>query len=124
MALRANSSRNKAGSASLGHVVVCGGTTHEWFECSANEWQRQLNVIVQSLEGSGVQWLTLCPWGGQFEGDSCAPVAVARAHGLVAQEETVTRSSDDTVEGQRYVIMHRVTVTRPLSLRLVAFVTR
>jgi len=69
VALRADSSRNKADSASLGHVVVCGGTTHEWFDCSANEWQRQLNVIVQSLEGSGVQWLTLCPWGGQFEGD-------------------------------------------------------
>jgi undecaprenyl diphosphate synthase len=52
---------------SLGHVVVCGGTTHEWSAYTASDWQRQLGVIAESLEGSGVSWVTLCPWGGSFE---------------------------------------------------------
>lgn len=67
MASRAKSSSRKPADVSLGHVVVCGGTTHEWFAYTASDWQRQLSVINESLEGSGVSWVTLCPWGGSFD---------------------------------------------------------
>lgn len=46
---------------------MCGGTTHEWSVSSASDWQRQLGVLAESLEESGVRWLTVCPWGGSFD---------------------------------------------------------
>ena len=47
--------------------MVCGGTTSEWSAYTAADWQRQLGVIAESLEGSEVRWLTVCPWGGSFD---------------------------------------------------------
>jgi len=67
MNTRAKSISHKSRAGTLSHVVVCGGTTHEWAASSAADWQRQLGVLVESLEGSGVRWLTVCPWEGSFD---------------------------------------------------------
>lgn len=67
MGSRGKSTTNKSRAGTLSHVVVCGGTTHEWAASTAADWQRQLGVLAESLEGSGVRWLTVCPWGGRFD---------------------------------------------------------
>lgn len=67
MGTRASAASNKSRAGTLGHVVVCGGSTHEWANCSESDWQRQLAVLAESLVGSGVRWLTVCPWGGDFD---------------------------------------------------------
>jgi hypothetical protein len=58
--------RSKSNQDQLSHVLVCGGTTSEWSSLSMPDWERQLNVLVRSLEGSGARWLTLCPARGRF----------------------------------------------------------
>lgn len=67
MGSRSKSTSSKSRAGTLSHVVVCGGTIHEWSVSSASDWQRQLGVLAESLEESGVRWLTVCPWGGSFD---------------------------------------------------------
>ena len=49
----------------LSHVLVCGGTLHEWGQASVGEWKLQLDTFVDSVHESGARWLTVCPYAGQ-----------------------------------------------------------
>ena len=48
----------------LSHVLVCGGTLHEWRQASVGEWTLQLDTFVDSVHESGARWLTVCPYAG------------------------------------------------------------
>ena len=48
----------------LSHVLVCGGTLHEWRLASVDEWKLQLDTFVDSVNESGARWLTVCPYAG------------------------------------------------------------
>lgn len=48
----------------LSHVLVCGGTLHEWRRTSVGEWKLQLDTFVDSVHESGARWLTVCPYEG------------------------------------------------------------
>ena len=48
----------------LSHVLVCGGTLHEWRQASVGEWKLQLDTFVDSVHESGARWLTVCPYAG------------------------------------------------------------
>jgi len=48
----------------LWHVLVCGGTLHEWRQASVGEWKLQLDTFVDSVHESGARWLTVCPYAG------------------------------------------------------------
>ena len=48
----------------LSHVLVCGGTLHEWRQASVGEWKLQLDTFVDSVHESGARWLTVCPYSG------------------------------------------------------------
>ena len=66
MAKRSTSSATGQGASEGGlwHVMVCGGTTHEWSLASVEEWKTQLDTLVESVHGSGARWLTVCPYAG------------------------------------------------------------
>ncbi len=48
----------------LAHVVVCGGVTEEWKSTTEPEWKAQLETLTQAVSGTGVRWLTVCPYSG------------------------------------------------------------
>jgi hypothetical protein len=48
--------------------------TSKWSSLSLLEWERQTDVLVKSLEGSGARWLTLCPASGTFDKSAAARV--------------------------------------------------
>jgi hypothetical protein len=50
---------------SLGHVVIVGGTAHEWFDMSVTQWEERLSVIVQGSAVAGPRWITLMPHSGE-----------------------------------------------------------
>ena len=60
----------------LSHVLVCGGTLHEWRQASVGEWKLQLDTFVDSVHESGARWLTVCPYAGPsgFEDEIAATV--------------------------------------------------
>ncbi len=49
---------------SLGHVVIVGGTAHEWAEMSVAQWQERLQVIVEGTAIAHPRWVTLMPHSG------------------------------------------------------------
>ncbi len=49
---------------SLGHVVIVGGTAHEWAEMSVPDWQERLHVIVKGTAIAHPRWITLMPHSG------------------------------------------------------------
>ncbi|MEO5975001.1 MAG: undecaprenyl diphosphate synthase family protein [Ilumatobacteraceae bacterium] len=48
----------------LAHVLVCGGVTEEWKMTTALAWQSQLETLANAVRGTGVRWLTICPFSG------------------------------------------------------------
>ena len=60
----------------LSHVLVCGGTLHEWRQASVGEWKLQLDTFVDSVHESGARWLSVCPYAGPsgFEDEIAATV--------------------------------------------------
>lgn len=53
----------------LAHVLVCGGTTTEWKAATAAVWKTQLETLTNSVRGTGVRWLTVCPFSGVLSDD-------------------------------------------------------
>lgn len=49
---------------SLKHVLVCGGTTEEWKATNSLAWKIQLETLTSAVHGTGVRWLTVCPFSG------------------------------------------------------------
>ncbi len=49
----------------LGHVVVSGGTPHEWLDMSHSEWVERVNTLLRAARIGGVRWVTLLPHHGQ-----------------------------------------------------------
>jgi hypothetical protein len=50
--------------AELGHVVVTGGTPHEWRAFGAAEWRHRIDALAAGVARAGTRWLTLYPFGG------------------------------------------------------------
>lgn len=48
----------------LKHVLVCGGTTEEWKTTNLPAWKSQLETLTNAVRGTGVRWLTVCPFSG------------------------------------------------------------
>ena len=65
----------------LSHVLVCGGTLHEWRQASVGEWKLQLDTFVDSVHESGARWLTVCPYAGPSGLEDEIAVAVLEACG-------------------------------------------
>lgn len=49
---------------SLGHVVIVGGTAHEWADMSATEWKDRLRVLIEGTAVAHPRWITLMPHSG------------------------------------------------------------
>ncbi|CAN5420231.1 hypothetical protein BH10ACT2_BH10ACT2_12010 [soil metagenome] len=49
---------------SLQHVIVVGGTTHEWAALADELWTDRLAEIGKVADHVGVRWLVLRPFGG------------------------------------------------------------
>lgn len=49
----------------LGHVVVAGGTPHEWLAFGAAEWRERVDALAAGVSRAGTRWLTLYPFGGE-----------------------------------------------------------
>lgn len=45
----------------LAHVVVAGGTLHDWANFDQGDWNRRIGDLIEALEREGVRWLTLVP---------------------------------------------------------------
>lgn len=48
----------------LTHVLVCGGITEEWKAMTSMAWKTQLETLTNAVRGTGVRWLTVCPFSG------------------------------------------------------------
>ncbi|MBM3638356.1 MAG: hypothetical protein FJW98_02855 [Actinobacteria bacterium] len=51
--------------AELGHVVVAGGTPHEWLAFDAVQWRDRVDALAAGVARAGTRWLTLYPFGGE-----------------------------------------------------------
>lgn len=49
---------------SLGHVVIVGGTAHEWADMSATQWKERLRVLIDGTAIAHPRWITLMPHSG------------------------------------------------------------
>ena len=49
---------------SLGHVVIVGGTAHEWADMSVTQWQDRLRVLIEGTAVAHPRWITLMPHSG------------------------------------------------------------
>lgn len=49
---------------SLGHVVIVGGTAHEWAAMSATQWKDRLRVLIEGTAVARPRWITLMPHSG------------------------------------------------------------
>jgi hypothetical protein len=91
--------RSKPSQDQLSHVLVCGGMADEWSSLSMVDWERQLNVLVRSLAGSGARWLTLCPAGGTFtksEADQVLELVCAVTGGSILPHRGIGESGSST----------------------------
>ncbi len=50
--------------AELGHVVVAGGTPHEWLAFSDAQWRDRIDVLTAGVARAGTRWLSLYPFNG------------------------------------------------------------
>lgn len=48
----------------LDHVVVAGGTPHQWLEMSLDQWKDRLESLASGSGAGGAQWVTLLPHHG------------------------------------------------------------
>ncbi len=50
---------------SLGHVVLVGGTPHQWLDMSSDEWRERIAAIVKGTSVARPHWVTLMPHSGE-----------------------------------------------------------
>ena len=55
---------------SSGHVVLVGGTAHEWHAMSADEWKTRLTTVVKGTAIAHPRWITLMPHSGPCLSDN------------------------------------------------------
>ncbi len=48
----------------LDHVVLAGGTPHEWLDMTVEEWQVRLADIAKGARAGGAHWVTVLPHHG------------------------------------------------------------
>lgn len=53
----------------LTHLLVCGGLTEEWKAINPPAWRTQLETLTRAVRGTGVRWLTVCPFSGVLSND-------------------------------------------------------
>lgn len=54
----------------LAHVVVAGGTPHEWLAMSSSEWFDRVTAVAKAASAEGAAWVTLMPRHGESLTDS------------------------------------------------------
>jgi len=56
--------RSDRDGAELGHVVVAGGTPHEWLAFSDAQWRERVDALTAGVARAGTRWLSLYPFNG------------------------------------------------------------
>jgi undecaprenyl diphosphate synthase len=51
-------------SSSLRHVVLVGGTPHQWFEMNADQWRQRIADVCRGTAVAHPRWVTLMPHSG------------------------------------------------------------
>lgn len=87
----------------LGHVVVAGGTPHEWLMMSSQEWVKRVDTLLVAARMGGVKWVTLLPHHGAAFTDSERRQYVERI-GVDASDTSRKISSIRVGHGVRYVL--------------------
>jgi undecaprenyl diphosphate synthase len=57
-------SREKQTQQGLSHVVVAGGTPHEWLAMSSEEWLERVRAVARAASAEGAHWVTVLPHHG------------------------------------------------------------
>ena len=57
-------SREKQTQQGLSHVVVAGGTPHEWLAMSNEEWLQRVRAVARAASAEGAHWVTVLPHHG------------------------------------------------------------
>lgn len=87
----------------LGHVVVAGGTPHEWLVMSSDEWVKRLDTLLIAARVGGVKWVTLLPHHGEPFTDA-ERTQYAALLGVDATDTSRKISSVRVGHGVRYVL--------------------
>lgn len=53
----------------LTHVLVVGGTTHQWLGMSASAWAQRRDDLAKTAAHAGASWLTIRPYEGDVAGN-------------------------------------------------------
>lgn len=82
----------------LDHVVLAGGTPHEWLNMTVEEWQVRLADIAKGARAGGAHWVTVLPHHGPdfnaVEGDKFQKLMVGTGRITPAAENSVRLVSD------------------------------
>lgn len=86
----------------LAHVVVVGGTPHEWLSMSTEQWAMRISILLEGASIEGVQWITLLPHHGlALSGPECELLKKGLPHSETVRvghgERFVTRNDAGTV---------------------------
>ena len=86
----------------LAHVVVVGGTPHEWLSMSTEHWAMRISILLEGASIEGVQWITLLPHHGlALSGPECELLKKGLPHSETVRvghgERFVTRNDAGTV---------------------------
>ncbi len=57
-------SREKQTQQGLSHVVVAGGTPHEWLAMSGEDWLERVRAVARAASAEGAHWVTVLPHHG------------------------------------------------------------
>jgi hypothetical protein len=87
----------------LEHVVVAGGTPHEWLMMSPGEWVKRLDTLLAAARIGGVKWVTLLPHHGEAFTDS-ERQQYTELLGVDATDTSRKISSTQVGHGTRYVL--------------------
>lgn len=87
----------------LGHVVIAGGTPHEWLMMSSEEWVKRVDTLLAAARMGGVQWVTLLPHHGKEFSESERSQYAERL-GVDSSDTSRKISATRVGHGVRYVL--------------------
>lgn len=86
----------------LAHVVVAGGTPHEWLAMTTEQWAARIATLLEGASVESVQWITLLP----HHGSELSVVEREEMKGGLGQHLVEITGGIETVtvgHGERYV---------------------
>ena len=86
--------RSESPETGLDHVVVVGGTPHDWLKMSGREWRQRLESVAVGAAAGGARWVSVLPHHGEnfsSEDEDVFRTALLETTGVLSVESSSRR---------------------------------